>query len=68
MWSLDPRTWEWNKVNTCTYLIILNVLSVDSYLPMYLRPGNCIWAIFRVLLQNLLAPIELHIYLFNLNC
>jgi hypothetical protein len=24
MWSLDPRTWEWNKVGTNIYIIILN--------------------------------------------
>jgi N-acetylneuraminic acid mutarotase len=39
MWSLDPRTWEWNKVDTYIYIIILNVISVDFYLSMYLSPG-----------------------------
>lgn len=39
MWSLDPRTWEWNKVDTSIYIIILNVISVDFYLSMYLSPG-----------------------------
>lgn len=24
MWSLDPRTWEWNKVGTNIYIILLN--------------------------------------------
>jgi hypothetical protein len=35
MWSLDPRTWEWNKVNTDTQ----SLLFVDFYLTMLLHPG-----------------------------
>jgi hypothetical protein len=27
MWSLDPRTWEWNKVNSC---ISLNIYLLSS--------------------------------------
>jgi hypothetical protein len=38
MWSLDPRTWEWNKVDTYIYIIILNVISVNFYLSVYLCP------------------------------
>lgn len=45
MWSLDPRTWEWNKVNTYNCLII-NLLSIDFYLPLYLHPGICTLTIF----------------------
>jgi hypothetical protein len=38
MWSLDPRTWEWNKVNSCISWNF-HILSSVSHVHDALKPS-----------------------------